>query len=499
MMRISALTALQKRAVFKIAVDLIKADNRIHYKEISVLEHIQDSLNLSQDELDLIHYMTLDEAVNALRDLERDTALELIELFSGIMKADSDISFDENILLTSVVMSIADSSKEWVCVITGTKTDIKVSDDQIVFLEKEYSPETHKVLDDKYDSLLISKAFTDVGLQLFYLPSVLGDLGVRTGDDRSPSGRFGLLQKSMGYLMPSGNKNKIENIESIMDSFDTTMFFKVVMTGLNISPDRFPFSSFLMIKIRDSVLLDDYNNSRDVVDFLCIDISTEVKKRILEFVSYFNDRSFLLPYEGYYKLLYDHLSSAAKITSSVLIDENMNFLMENLGNTKVTFESSPQSRTFYLLLLYYGRAGLGQDVINQAVDFLKNTDACSMCPDQPFNIDIVKQRLAEMNTEWSRLICNTITIYQSVSTKDEQKSGYLSYICSILNHRSSLKTYINRGFSEVGSLASPDQYYVRFDKESNSYYVDISSSLFYCFQSGSRIEFPMSSLWDSLL
>lgn len=59
---------------------------------------------------------------------------------------------------------------------------------------------------------------------------------------------------------------------------------------------------------------------RRTVDFLCIDISSEVKKRILAFVSRFDERRDLLSYKGYYKFLYDYLSSEAKITNPISIN-----------------------------------------------------------------------------------------------------------------------------------------------------------------------------------
>ena len=494
---LSTLTPLQKRSVFKIAVDLIKADNRIHSKEISILDKLQSSLCLTQEEMDMVHYITLADAVNSLRELKSGIADELIDLFSGIMKADSDISFKENLLLTAVIMSCSKESKDWVHVMTSTATESNVSDSQIVYLEKEHCDKAHEVLDDKYDNLLISKAFADIGLQLFYLPAVLGDLGLRDGEEKEVTRRFGLLQKSLGYLMPSGNKSKVENVEHILDSFDTTTFFKVVMTGLNLSPDLFPFSSFLLIKVRDSIILDDQNNSKETIDFLCIDISKEVKKRILAFVSNFTEHSFMLPYEGYYKMLFDHLSSESKITSSILLDTEKHFCLENLSNTKIIFESAPQAKTLYLLLLFYQTAGISQSVINDAVNFLQ-TRVEQLCPEENFNIDTVKDNLLKINEEWSRLIYNTITIYQSISTKDEQKSNYLSYICSILNHRSSLKTYINKGFTDIPGLANPEQYHIKFDKEFNIYHLPISSSLFYINEGDQRIPLTASSLWCTL-
>jgi hypothetical protein len=107
--------------------------------------------------------------------------------------------------------------------------------------------------------------------------------------------------------------------------------------------------------------------------------------------------------------------------------------------------------------------------------------------------------MQEINTEWSKLIYNVITIYQAISTKDEQKPSYLSYILSILNHRSSLKTYVNKGFSDIEGLADPEQYHILFDKEFNLYRTRASVSLFYCLEGGTRKSLQNTSLWNEIL
>lgn len=496
---LSQLSALKKRSIFKIAVDLIKADNRIHCKEINILDNLQKDFLLTQEEIDLTHYITLAEAISTIYEMDQEQISYLLDFFNKLMRADSDISNEENILLTAIIMSCTKGSHDWARVISIPVNETKLSDSQIVYLEKERCENAHNVFGDKYDNLLISKAFGDIGFQLFYLPSVLEDLGL-TGKSESDIGRhIELLQKSIGYLTPYGSKDGNHNASRKLENFDTTTFFKVVLSSLNLNPDIFPFKAFLLIKIRDSVVLDDKNHNIKVVDFLCIDMSDEIKKRILCFVSNFSEQSAMLPYEGYYRMLYDHLSSDATITSSIIIDEDLHFLLENLGNIKMSFESSPQSRTLYLLLLYYGTKGLSQITINKAIEYLQgvlDTEAGSV---DKFNLEEVKQNLIGINTDWSSVIYNTITIYQAVSTKDELKSNYLSYICSILNHRSSLKTYINKAFSATEGLANPEQYHIHFDKEFGKYFINASSSLFFCIQDDIKIPVTESSLWKKLI
>ena len=496
---LSTLSPLKKKTVFKIAVDLIKADNRIHSKEINVLDSLQEELCLSQEEIDLTHYITLSEAISSVNEMTDEQIEYLLDLFNGIMRADSDISVKENLLLTSLILACSNNSKEWVKVLSVPATETKISDSQIVFLEKERSSKAHLVLDDKYDNLLISKAFGDIGFQLFYLPSVLYDLGLKNQSGYQLGAHFGLLQKSIGYLTPCGNKSGDRNIEELLQNFDTTTFFKVVLSALHLNPDTFPFNSFLLIKIRESIVFDDKNYSKEVVDFLCIDMSDEVKKRILSFVSNFSEQTFMLPYEGYYKMFYDYLSSESKITSSILIDKDFHFVLENLDNTKISFESSPQARTLYLLVLRYGTNGIKQSCFTEAAEKLQGFDIEQFYFNGVFSIEKVKTCMREINTDWSKLIYNVITIYQAISTKDEQKPSYLSYILSILNHRSSLKTYVNKGFSDIDGLADPEQYHILFDKEFNLYRTRASVSLFYCLEGGTRKSLQNTSLWNEIL
>lgn len=490
----SLLSPIQKRAVFKIAVELVKADKKIHSKEISVLDWLTTALDLSQQELDLVHYTSLAIAVESIKELDDRGLSEVLDLFNAIMKVDSDIDFEESLLLSSIMMSCSRESRGWASIISATELNSNVSERQIVYLEKEECDEAHRVLDDRYDNLLISKAFGDIGFQFFYLPNVLTDLGLKK---ECSANKFSLLQKSMEYLMPAGDKVKIENLENSLESFNTDKFFRVVASSLNLEPDFFPFRAFLLMKVRDSVILDDDNTIKNAVDFFCLDISSDVKKRILEFVANFDEQTYTLPYEGYYKILYDYFSSESKINSDIIIDSSYNFRLANLDNARVLFESAPQSKTLYLLLLHEGKKGVAQDVFIKAVEYLRNHESAN---DGLLDIEAFKKTLADIGTDWAKLIYNTISIYQTVSTKDEQKVGFLDYICSILSHRSSLKTYVNKGFSSISGLAWPEQYFIKFDKNYNTYSVTASTSLFHvCSIAGSISPISSSGLWKKLL
>lgn len=98
------LSATQRRAVMKLAVELVKADDRIHSKEVAVLDKLQSGLGLDQEELDLTHYLSLESAVDCLKNLEEEPTRRIINLFNEIMCSDNDIDFEENLLLSSISM-----------------------------------------------------------------------------------------------------------------------------------------------------------------------------------------------------------------------------------------------------------------------------------------------------------------------------------------------------------------------------------------------------------
>ena len=444
------LSATQRRAVMKLAVELVKADDRIHSKEVAVLDKLQSGLGLDQEELDLTHYLSLESAVDCLKNLEEEPTRRIINLFNEIMSCDS-------------------GSRDWCRILSADAAESEAPEKQIVFLEGQTSEAAHLVLDDKYDNLLISKASGDIGIEFFYLPDIIREFGQHLEDDD----KFGLLQRSMEYLVPAGDKIKLNNLKESLATLDTRTFYHLILSRFNIDPERIPYQAFLLVKIRDSHILDDSDTMRRTVDFLCIDISSEVKKRILAFVSRFDERRDLLSY----KFLYDYLSSEAKITNPISINSKGDFI---LGSGEIIrFKSAPQAKTLYVLLLSRGHKGISQTDFNKAVSFLKALDINEyLTSSGDFDFPRFNEYLAGKADEYARIILDTITIYRTLSTKDCQKKNFLEYIQSILQHRSSLKTYINSGFASARKLANPEHFTVRFDTASQTYSVSASPSLF---------------------
>ena len=469
----SCLSLFQKKSVFKIVVELVKADNVIHRNEVAILAKLQDALGLAQEELDMVHYISLQDALEALRDLPSEDIAILLGIFEDIIRVDNDVDFSESLLYCAVKMVLSKDSSRWSGVVSVSGVEAETSSEQIIYLEDGISAEAHKVFDDEYDFLLISKALGDAGFSLFYLPNVISSLEQRWGSSDTLDSKYDILQRSMGYLVPSGDKARSNNLSAALKKLGDGAMYQVVLSRYNIAPAQIPSRSFLFLKVREGYVMDDDDVLRKTVDFLYIDIERDVKKRILSFVSEFDVKLFQLSYEGYYKILFDYLSVDSKTLSHIVIDDKWNFCLSD--SAPVKFESSPQARCFYLLLLHYGAAGVSQEVFDAAVSYLQGLSAAPGA----FDMLALETELLKDGGSAALLLYNTIKIYGSLSTKDSQERSFLRYVSNILQHRSSLKNYVNKGFAEAVRLANKEQYFICFNPSTKSYYLSVSPSLFF--------------------
>ena len=490
----------QKKSVFRIATELVKADNQIHRNEVALLDDLQSRIQLSQEELDATHYLSLQEAVASLSVLTSETKTTVLSVFEEIVRVDNDVDFGENLMLSALKLVLRDDSSAWSGIISVPGVDAEVSQNQIVYLEEDYSPAVHEVFDDENDFLLISKALGDIGFRLFNLSNVKADLEQRWGVNESVDSKYDLLQHSVGYLVPSGDKEKIKNLSAILHTLDAKTFYKIVLSRYGITPDQIASKSFLLLKVRDCYVLDDDDFLRKTVDFLYLNIDSDVKKRILTFVSIFDVKVFQLSYEGYYKILFDYLSTESKMMSHIELDTKFNFYLSDISNEQIKFESSPQSRSFYLLLLKYGRGGVEQSTFDHAIDYLQHLNENKYITKKGLDLMSFETDLLRAKTDWSILIYNTIIIYSFVSTKDTEDASFLKYIINILQHRSSLKNYINNGFMAIPRLANKEQYCIAFNIVTKSYCVPISPSMFEIVDrsKGTSQKLSGSSFWKRL-
>ena len=455
------LTTMQKRAVMRLAVDLAKSDKQIHESEVALLNECQRVLCLSSDELEMIHYLSLQECLSVLEDLSTEDKEAIISLLEQIVEIDVDIDRRERILLSAVRMALSDRSSKWAGLFSVTGVEAECSPNQIIYLEKHWCRSSREVLDDDFNNLLLTKALNDVGLQLFYFPTVKKKIDVS------------LLCRSMEYILPSENRAVTENMIESLDKIDSVSLFSAFCSTYRMSPGAIGYDAFLMLKLQEGEMLNDEGRLSRCIDFLCIDVSEEIKERVACFVGLLDAPVRKLSYEGYYRLLYDHLISASAVVSSVYIDKKNDFYLTDVGNQKLRFESAPQAKTLYLLLLHYGAYGVTQECFEKAISYLDQAKG-----EANWDYDTFRSRLEDEDSQEAVLIRKIMTIYERVSTKDPSNDGFLNYITTIIRQRSALKNYINKGFRSATHLSEKEDYCVKFNQGTKSYFVSTDISLF---------------------
>ena len=476
------LTYLNKLAVLRIAVDLVKADSRIHGNEISLLATLQEKFALSQDDLDRIHYITLQQAVSSLKELDVFTADQVAKILEDIMCVDNAIDYEENILLTSVFMSISPATRGWCDVLSVQNVMDETSMRQVLYMEAAPCQEVHELFSDKYDRLMITKSFNDMGLDFIYLPDLLS--GSSKGE------MVGLLKQAMRYLVPSGS---IRIDHDDIENFSAEGFFYFLLSRYRMDIKALKSQSFMLFKVRDSYCLDDDNNQTKGVDFFVMDMSSDVKARIYSFISRFDNKSDRIPYEGCYKILCDYLSSASKNVSRLLLDTSYGFSLMDSEKTKLVFESSPQARAFYLLLLKYGPSGVRQETFEEALRVLKDIP-------EDFDMGAFLSAMIAERSDASILIYNAVVIYSMISGKETSSRKFLGYIESIFRNRSSLKNYVNKGFSEQVKLADAGLFSISFDQAAKTYSVAAGLQRFRIADAyGTHSPIDASDFWSRLL
>lgn len=493
------LTHLNKLSVLRLALDLVKADRCIHGDEVRILSELQSGFGLSQDDLNRIHYITLQQAADNLSSLDETTTQAIISMLNELMCIDNAIDYEENVLLTSIRMSIDSGSRDWCRIISSANVMDETTLKQIIYLEDGINRSVHETFGNRYDKLLITKAFNDLGLDFFYLPDVLDHLKGGMESDRMDSISPELLNSAMKYLVPSGSGVVPDRCVADIDSFDPDSFFHFLLSRYNISQSSLKADSFLLLKIRDSYILDDENNLTKTVDFLVMDMDRDVKERIYSFVSNFDKKRNRISYQGCYKILYDYLSSESRNVSQIVLNDRYEFFLQDSSRQKVVFESSPQARTFYLLLLRYKETLISQQCYEDAVRMLQDTDK-TVYTDKSgsFDIEAFKSWLLKDGSDHAIVIYNAIVIYSCISTKDCGSVKFLDYIENIFSHRSSLKNYINKGFMAMSRLADSEKYRISYDGSVRTYNINAEISSFMMETDGAYIPLCRSGLWEML-
>lgn len=482
------LSKSQKRALFKIAMDLVKIDDQIHGNEVLALEQLQQQLAIEPEDIDLAHYVTLSQAIASLQLMNETDCDEVLHVLDKIIKIDNNVDRRENMLLSAIKMALINSSRHFVTIVSALDSIAEMVDNQIIYLEKNNNEDVKSFLNNKYEFDLLSNVLSELGIHLFYLPEIIKQLRIQKNDGLT---QLNILQKSIEYLIPSGCVTDIDQIKKSIENLDPVTFTQYVCTHYHV---KFPSTACLMIAIQDTNVLDDDAQSHRCTDYLCLDITQDIKQRILTFIQVLNHSRFSVSYQGYYKTLMNFLSVERKINSSILISAKGEWTLADCNNKLLKFNSAPQSKTLYLLLIRYGSLGITLKTWAEIENIIAELAL------HPWTYyDEIRQWLLTHPSLSTNIVLNLLTIYRYFSNRDTKCSRLIEYLRSIVTHRSSLKNYINTAIADMNDLANKEQYFVCYNADNHSYFTMVESRMLFIETPNGTIPLEDSALWKNLI
>ena len=491
-------TLIQKRAFLKIAMELVKIDNHFHCNEVGVLTYLEKECNIQVDDIEMIHYISLSQAVDVLKLLDADIIYRIIEAFEKIVCVDNDIDIRENILLTALKMSILPQYSNWVNIISINDANSDCSQNQLAFVEKEYDTQCHVFFDNEFELLSLEKKLEKIGINLFYLPAEIKKIESFWTRVEENNKNSLALKHSLQFITPLDKRLNAKDAFLNLKEINQTSFYHTLLLHYKIVPDQIKPNAFLILKVKSGDLLNDFGNLYCNSDFMIISLDQDPKRRINDFLSLLIKPDLFISVDGYYKVLYEYLSEKSQMLGIIEVDNNFQLYFKNINSEKIVMKSYPQSCTFYLLLLKYGKLGITSQLFNDALTFLEKIDCDKYCSNGTFDLNALLNDLRLHVSNVSTLVYNLIIIYSTLSTKDIYSNSFLEYIKQIIKHRASLKNYVNSALTSLEEGECCDDFKILYDSTYKNYYIKAELSLFKKRGKENYTPLTESELWKKL-
>lgn len=310
--------SLERTAVVRIFVDLIKADRIIDTGEMEFYGEMRGKYNFTQDNEVAAMAMTFSEAVSILKDSDKETREEILSDCANATVSDGFCAHSEALLLISLMQILGDDESEVANVISIPQKSFSVDDSTVLYVESKFDDEINRQIIGDYRHAY--KEFLFSGFHFVYIPNIIHHY---KETDR------GLFKQMISFLAPSFSTDGVDNIVEGLLSMTTESFCKDILCNrLSIEGLR-SVNPSLLIKIGNNYVGDvEYSN------FLCIEIEGDFLKFVNAFVDKFSsmlssdvltvpvgkeaDNQYL--YYGFYKQLLDIFLVRTNVRSRIVIN-----------------------------------------------------------------------------------------------------------------------------------------------------------------------------------
>lgn len=162
--------AIERAAISRILIDLIKADKVIDSREMDLYRDLKSQFSISrQDEIEA-YGMPLNRAVHIIKQMDESTTSDLLGTFEDMTVSDGFCAREEALLMLMLQYCLRDNDLE--CDVISTKIDESWFDErQVLYVESHHAKEVNFAISSNLRA--ISRELKLCGLDFVYLPEVV--------------------------------------------------------------------------------------------------------------------------------------------------------------------------------------------------------------------------------------------------------------------------------------------------------------------------------------
>lgn len=388
--------AIERAAIARVLIDLIKADKVIDSREMDLYRNLKSQFSISREDEIEAYSLSLSKAVNILKGMDNGVVTDLLGTFEDMTVSDGFCAREEALLM--LMLHFCLNSPDLECDVISTVIEESWFDErQVLYVESHHAKDINFGISSNHRA--ISRELKLCGLDFVYLPQVVHHY-INTPKE--------LLNEVVAMLSPSLSESAIAGLITKIKLFKTDTFcieqlhHKLGFEELADTPPALlfrisqskvgnqVFTNFLRIELTSEVL----KIVQDVVDTF---LSYNGSDRIV--VSHKKDEKGSFLYNGFYRQVFELLLLQKSVMCHILID----FAPGNISFKEINLKLPGlhrKEKALYTLFIYEAnnsaiRDDEGNIKQNGGINFTAPTSAKLM---QKFNrrMELLQRKYAKI-------------------------------------------------------------------------------------------------------
>lgn len=204
--------AIERAAIARVLIDLIKADKVIDSREMDLYRDLKVKFGISRNDEIAAYAISLSQAVNILKDMETGIVSDLLGTFEDMTFSDGFCAREEALLMLMLKFCLAPGEPE--CDVISTLIEESWFDErQVLYVESHHAKDVNFAISSNYRA--IARELKLCGLDFVYLPQILHHY-ITTPRE--------LLNEVVALLSPSLSESAIAGLLMKIKLFKTDTF-----------------------------------------------------------------------------------------------------------------------------------------------------------------------------------------------------------------------------------------------------------------------------------